>query len=296
MTASPVISASEDIEARVGAVDWERAHAELDQAGNAILPGLLSPGECDALAGLYPAEEPFRGRIVMVERIVNEPDRGSRSDRGGDRPDELDHKVTLLRRDQLEVVRLSKVHGVTLQDGDLAMQLHRRLDASAGEGMFQQVEVEIRLNDKRKHDLVVSYVVAAPMWKPKIRHISSGNRISSPVAFDQVQCVLIVLPAGRMKGASTVARSKLGFAAHSYDHAASSLMTATSPSMVSVVTAAWPYSCMWLAHMSSWTSSPITHVLSNSVAPGITRTLVSAVEKRPATVRSGDGSANATSR
>ena len=66
MTASPVISASEDIEARVGAVDWERVHAELDQAGNAILSGLLSPDECDALAGLYPEEEPFRSRIVMA--------------------------------------------------------------------------------------------------------------------------------------------------------------------------------------------------------------------------------------
>src|SRR5690606_20038716 len=52
---------------------------------------------------------------------------------------------------------------------DLAMQLHRRLDASAGEGMFQQIEVEVRLAGARRHALVLSYVVAAPMWKPTYR-------------------------------------------------------------------------------------------------------------------------------
>jgi len=35
--------------------------------------------------------------------------------------------------------------------------------------MFQQVEVEIRLAGAAHHDLVVSYVVAAPMWKPTYR-------------------------------------------------------------------------------------------------------------------------------
>nr|WP_263430131.1 DUF4139 domain-containing protein [Nannocystis pusilla] len=35
--------------------------------------------------------------------------------------------------------------------------------------MFQQVAVEIRLAGANAHDLVVSYVVAAPMWKPTYR-------------------------------------------------------------------------------------------------------------------------------
>ena len=34
--------------------------------GNAVLPALLSADECDALAELYPEEEPFRSRIVMA--------------------------------------------------------------------------------------------------------------------------------------------------------------------------------------------------------------------------------------
>ena len=113
----------------------------------------------------------LRGRIVMVERIVNEPDPHARA-HGGMVPNsapQQDHKVTLLDGKHMDTVRLSKVHGVTLKDGDLALQLNRRLDASAGEGMFQQVEVVIRLAGKKAHDLAVSYVVAAPMWKPTYR-------------------------------------------------------------------------------------------------------------------------------
>lgn len=116
------------------------------------------------------------GRIVMVERIENEPDPsgggGGGRRRGGDEAgteSTIDHKVTLMDAEEMRVVRLSKVQAVVVKDGDLALQFHRRLDAAAGEGMFQQVEVSIRLDGKGDHDLVVSYVVAAPMWKPTYR-------------------------------------------------------------------------------------------------------------------------------
>ena len=38
---------------------------DLDASGNAVLEGLLSPGECASLAALYPRSELFRSRIVM---------------------------------------------------------------------------------------------------------------------------------------------------------------------------------------------------------------------------------------
>src|SRR5690554_4300418 len=115
----------------------------------------------------------LRGRIVMVERSVNEPDPTTRS-AGAVSPapttaDSLDWKLTVLSGGQMQVVRLSKVKAVTLHDGDFAMQLNRSLDASAGEGMFEQVEIEVRLTGARTHDLTVSYVVSSPMWKPTYR-------------------------------------------------------------------------------------------------------------------------------
>ncbi len=105
------------------------------------------------------------GRIAMVEEIEEPgPQTG-----GGPGPVIHDHNVTLLDGSNLKVVKLSKVRTITLLDGDLAMQFNRTLDASAGEGMFQQVEVAIRLAGADAHDLLVSYVVPAPMWKPTYR-------------------------------------------------------------------------------------------------------------------------------
>ncbi len=107
------------------------------------------------------------GRIAMVEETLEpvQPQRG-----GGIAPTPTrDHKVTLLDGSSLRVVELSKVKSVRLEDGDLALQFNRTLDASAGEGMFQQVDVSIRLAGASSHRLLVSYVVQAPMWKPTYR-------------------------------------------------------------------------------------------------------------------------------
>ena len=67
MIASPVVSPLEDVDARIERLDWGRVGEDLDVTGNAVLPGLLSPEECDELAGLYSAEESFRSRIVMAK-------------------------------------------------------------------------------------------------------------------------------------------------------------------------------------------------------------------------------------
>jgi hypothetical protein len=139
----------------------------------------LAPGRgnlaqvLDALRGttvtLSAADRTIRGRIVMVEEVTDEPD--SSAVRKSERPPpaQKDHRITLLDDAKMNVMRLSKVLAVTLEDGDLALQFHRSLDASAGEGMFQQVDVSIRLQGANAHDLLVSYVVSAPMWKPTYR-------------------------------------------------------------------------------------------------------------------------------
>src|SRR4051794_19301322 len=51
---------------RVAAVDWAAVAATLDAHGWAILPKLLSAGECDGVAALYDESEHFRSRIVMA--------------------------------------------------------------------------------------------------------------------------------------------------------------------------------------------------------------------------------------
>ena len=53
-------------EARVAAQDWQAVTGDLDRYGCAVLPKLLSPEECRALAALYPDESRFRSHIQMA--------------------------------------------------------------------------------------------------------------------------------------------------------------------------------------------------------------------------------------
>jgi uncharacterized protein len=62
------ISAPAEIVERVDAINWERIAVELDTRGYALTGKLLTAGECESLAAMYPDRERFRSRIVM-ERL-----------------------------------------------------------------------------------------------------------------------------------------------------------------------------------------------------------------------------------
>lgn len=46
--------------------NWQSVHAELDEQGWALLPGLLEAAACDRIAALYDREDGFRTRVVMA--------------------------------------------------------------------------------------------------------------------------------------------------------------------------------------------------------------------------------------
>jgi uncharacterized protein len=52
--------------ARTSAIEWTHVATELDAQGWVVLPKLLSPAECGAVAGLYGQEDGFRSRVVMA--------------------------------------------------------------------------------------------------------------------------------------------------------------------------------------------------------------------------------------
>lgn len=98
------------------------------------------------------AEAEVAGRIAMVQTGENQPQLG------------------LLQGETMHMVpQIGMITAFTLVDQDISLQLHRNLDAAMGEGMFQQVEVSVRLSEGQGHDLQVSYVVEAPKWKPTYR-------------------------------------------------------------------------------------------------------------------------------
>ena len=53
------------IDASVDALDWAAVSTSLNEYGNAVLSGILTPQECDALMGIYPNDDAFRSHVVM---------------------------------------------------------------------------------------------------------------------------------------------------------------------------------------------------------------------------------------
>lgn len=60
------IGGMSEIETRLARIDWTGFRAEMDGFGCAILPALLTPDECAAIAALYPQEQHFRSHIHMA--------------------------------------------------------------------------------------------------------------------------------------------------------------------------------------------------------------------------------------
>jgi len=50
----------------VAGIDWPRIATALDAEGHAVIQGLLSPTQCQAMAALYKDENGFRSRVVMA--------------------------------------------------------------------------------------------------------------------------------------------------------------------------------------------------------------------------------------
>jgi hypothetical protein len=50
----------------MASLDWQAIANDLNESGNALLRKILTSGECEALARLYPSDEHFRSRVVMA--------------------------------------------------------------------------------------------------------------------------------------------------------------------------------------------------------------------------------------
>src|SRR5919206_4623875 len=55
-----------DAEARVEALDWSRVATDLNAQGWALIDRLLTPGQCEVIAGLYEGDGHFRSTVVMA--------------------------------------------------------------------------------------------------------------------------------------------------------------------------------------------------------------------------------------
>jgi uncharacterized protein len=54
-----------DLASRIRSIDWQGVAQNLDTRGSALIEGMLTRAQCDALSSLYADEQIFRSRIVM---------------------------------------------------------------------------------------------------------------------------------------------------------------------------------------------------------------------------------------
>ena len=100
------------------------------------------------------------GRVVGVENLAA----------GGGDEVGPDWRLTLKSDDgELKVYPISDIREIALQDRTLAIGLDQSLDVSLGAGNWKPVELKVRLTGAESHDLVASYIVEMPRWKPAYR-------------------------------------------------------------------------------------------------------------------------------
>jgi hypothetical protein len=106
------------------------------------------------------------GRIVGVER---------QGEKDG-------YRITVLGRDgTLRIFPLDKVTALVVKDRSLELGLRKALDISLNQGSWKPVELTIHLGGAKSHDLVLSYVVEMPTWKPAYRVVfDAGDEQSDP--------------------------------------------------------------------------------------------------------------------
>jgi hypothetical protein len=109
-----------------------------------------------ARAEVETGEGPVAGRIVGVEQLSGDGDKA-------------EWRLTLMVGAALKSFRMNEVSGLRILDRTLEVGLSKALDVALDEGAWKPVELAVHLTGKRPHDLLVSYVVEMPTWKPAYR-------------------------------------------------------------------------------------------------------------------------------
>ncbi|MBU1221436.1 DUF4139 domain-containing protein [Myxococcota bacterium] len=114
-----------------------------------------------AMAKVETSDDTYRGRIVGVENFGNDK--------------ENKYRLTLLRNGKLLVISMDKINSLKVLDKTLTIGLEKSLDISLNKGTWKPINLAINLSHAGSHNLIVSYVVEMPIWKPAYRLVVGDN-------------------------------------------------------------------------------------------------------------------------
>jgi len=98
------------------------------------------------------------GRILAVDEVLD-TEKGIVAD----------WRVSVMGDDAMHTIMLSDVHTIRVDEDFVILGLHKGLDAAATGGVFKVVDVTVRLDRGGRHELLATYVVECPAWKPSYR-------------------------------------------------------------------------------------------------------------------------------
>jgi hypothetical protein len=116
------------------------------------------------------------GRVVGVEQGLVEGSGGAGAGGEGRSPAHAFSVTLKARGGDLAVYPVSGITRVELLDRTLDAGLDRSLDVSYEEGAWGSISLGVRLAGSEEHDLIVSYIVEMPMWKPAYRLVVQKQR------------------------------------------------------------------------------------------------------------------------
>jgi hypothetical protein len=100
------------------------------------------------------------GRVIGVENLQPEVAEGVKAD----------WRLSLKTSEgEVLVYPVEQIRKVRLEDATLSLGLERSLDVSLGEGGWKPIGLAIRLAGDSPHQLIASYIVEMPRWKPAYR-------------------------------------------------------------------------------------------------------------------------------
>ncbi|PIV98071.1 MAG: hypothetical protein COW42_16790 [Deltaproteobacteria bacterium CG17_big_fil_post_rev_8_21_14_2_50_63_7] len=107
------------------------------------------------------AESSVEGRIVGLETINVIDEHGNSA---------TDWRTMIKQDDgQLQVVQVADITSMKMNDRTLEVGLEKSLDISLNEGTWKPIELKIRMSDSATRQVLLSYIVAMPIWKPAYR-------------------------------------------------------------------------------------------------------------------------------
>ncbi len=145
------------------------AARQIMELANHLKQGIGLPALIELLKGtqvtLVGKTNVAAGRILSIDQIYDE-----------EKDQVVDWRVSVMGRESVHTIILSDVLTIRIDDGFIVLGLHKGLDAAATGGVFKVVDVTVRLDRGGRHDLLVSYVVECPAWKPSYRLVVGDDK------------------------------------------------------------------------------------------------------------------------